>query len=155
MQGIANKRQQEANSETQLANAAQAQIIRDTAQLNEFKNTSTQLVEYLKKWQPYFNELDSAQRAELNLSLKIKEDNLVGLSQRYEIVTLKGNASIPRALRAYLTFEDDYVRLLNWFGRIEQQLPTMRINSIQISKGTAANDLRMTLVLDQPLILKK
>lgn len=154
MRGIANTRQQEADKQSQLATAAQTQLARETLQFDEFKRSSTQLVDYLAKWQPYFSDLDSAQRAELNISLKIKENNLVGLSQRYEMVSLKGNASIPRALRAYLTFEDDYVRLLNWLGRIEQQLPTMRINSIQISKGTAANDLRMTIVLDQPLVQK-
>jgi len=151
MQNTANKRRQEAEKQRSAVNQTQSQLSRSTTQLNDFKKNSAYLVEYLQKWQSYFNEVDSAQRAELNISLRIKEDNLVSLSQRYEMVTLKGNATVPRALRAYLTFEDNYARVLNWIGRVEQQLPTMRIMSLQLSKGTAANDLRAVIMLDQPL----
>jgi len=152
MRGAANKRQQEADAQRQAVNVAQGQLTRESNQLDEFRKNSSQLVDYLKKWQSFFSEVDSPQRAELNISLKIKDDNLVSLSQRYEMVTLKGNPTVNRTLRAYLTFEDDYTRLLNWLGRVEQQIPTMRIMSLQFTKGTAANDLRVMMVLDQPMI---
>ena len=67
---------------------------------------------------------------------------------------MKGNASVPTALRAILIFEDDYVRLLNWLGQIEATMPTVRISSAHLTKGTRANDLRMEVAIDQPLIKK-
>ena len=152
MQNTANKRRAEAEKQRAAVNNSLSQLSRNTLQFNEFKDGSSHLVEYLQKWQSHFNEIDSAQRAELNISLRIKEDNLVSLAQRYEMITLKGNPTVPRALRAYLTFEDNYARVLNWIGRVEQQLPTMRIMSLQLTKGTAANDLRAVIMLDQPLI---
>lgn len=152
MRGAANKRQQEADTQRRAVSAVQGQLTRESGQLADFRKNSSQLVDYLGKWQPFFNDVDSPQRAELNISLKIKEDNLVSLSQRYEMVTLKGNPTVNRSLRAYLTFEDDYTKVLRWLGRVEQQIPTMRIMSLQFSKGTAANDLRATMILDQPMV---
>ena len=67
---------------------------------------------------------------------------------------MKGNDSIPKTMRAYLTFEDDYARLLNWLGDLEVKMPTVRTSSARLSKGTRANDLRMEIVLEQPLLSK-
>ena len=84
--------------------------------------------------------------------MRIKEANLVNLAQRFEQSPLKGNASIPSTMRAYLTFEDDYARLMNWLGDLEVKMPTVRTSSARLSKGTRANDLRIELVLEQPLL---
>jgi len=65
---------------------------------------------------------------------------------------VKGNESIPKTMKAYLTFEDDYARLLNWLGDLEVKMPTLRTSSVRLAKGTRANDLRMEVVLEQPLL---
>lgn len=148
MQGEAEKAKAKAAT-----SALQLQIER--GQLAELQKSSKALIEYLNVWQPYFNAADSAQNAELKISLRIKQDNLVSLSQKYSVVGNKGNKFLPSIMRAQLTFEDDYARLLNWLGQVESQLPTLRTSSVRITRGTGVNDLKIELVLEQPLVATK
>lgn len=124
------------------------------AQFAELETNSKAIIEYLNIWQPYFGAVDSAQAAELKLSLKIKQDNLVSLSQRYEVVGNPNNSFLPQAVRAQLSFEDNYARLLNWLGQVESQLPTLRTAGVRLSRGTSEEDLKMELILEQPLIAR-
>lgn len=127
----------------------------EKGQLGALQKSSKSLIEYLNVWQPYFNAVDSSQSAELKISLRIKEDNLVSLNQKYGVISNKNNKFLPNIMRAQLTFEDDYTRLLNWLGEVEAQLPTLRTSSIRITRGTGDNDLKMELTLEQPLMATK
>ncbi len=146
--------QKDASAQEREEVAATKLLTEDGRKLGELKNSSSQLIEFLQTWQPHFEAINTSQSAEVNFTMKIKEDNLINLAQRFEPVALKGNTSIPSAMRAYVTFEDDYVRLLNWLGGIEQQMPTVRVNNLRLIKGTRANDLRMEVTLEQPLLKK-
>ncbi len=146
------KMQQEAEAAQQAENTALLTLNRERAQLSDLRRQSTDLIRFLKTWQPYFQTIDNPQSAEVNFTMRVKESNLVNLSQRFEQTGVKGNASVPTAMRAFLIFEDDYVRLLNWLGQIEATQPTIRVSSIHLTKGSRASDLRMEIVLDQPLI---
>lgn len=154
VQGSRTKVQTEANAAQQAEADANAQLNQERNQLGELRRQSTDLIEFLRIWQPYFTTIDNAQSAEVNLSMRIKEANLVNLAQRFEQTPEKGNASIPNSMRALLTFEDDYARLMNWLGDLEVKMPTVRTSSVRLSKGTRANDLRMEIVLEQPLLNK-
>ncbi len=136
----------------QTANISSSQLTHEHLQLEGLRKTSKPLIDYLNLWQPYFSSVDSPQNAELKISLKIKEDNLITLSQRYEVASQKNNRSLPSLMRAHVTFEDNYSRLLNWIGRLEQELPTMRISSVRVAKGTGPNDLKLDMTLEQPIM---
>jgi hypothetical protein len=144
--------QNEANAAQQAEADVNAQLTQERSQLGELRRQSADLIEFLKIWQPYFTTIDNPQSAEVNLSMRIKDANLVNLAQRFEQTPVKGNVSIPNTMRAYLTFEDDYARLMNWLGDLEVKMPTVRTSSVRLSKGTRANDLRMEVVLEQPLL---
>ena len=146
------KVQDEANAAQQAETDASAQLNQERGQLSELRRQSTDLIEFLRIWQPYFTTIDNTQSAEINLSMRIKDANLVNLAKRFEPTPVKGNASIPNTMRAFLTFEDDYARLMNWLGDLEVKMPTVRTTSARLSKGTRPNDLRMEIVLDQPLL---
>jgi len=146
--------QKEATAAKQKAEASARALRTEQKQLVDLRTSSEQLIEYLKVWQPYFDAVDSPQNAELKISLRVKEDNLVNLSQRYEVVGQK-NPSLPMVMRAYLSFEDNYSRLLNWLGRMESQLPTLRVSSLRLTRGTGPNDVKMDLILEQPLMKQK
>jgi len=148
------KMQGEADTAKSQTSSSSLQLQIERGQYAELENSSKSLIEYLNIWQPYFKAVDSAQSAELKISLRIKEDNLVSLSQRYETVSNPGNSFLSSIMRARLTFEDDYVRLLNWLGEVESQLPTIRVGSIKLTRGTGGNDLKMELILEQPLVSK-
>ena len=152
VQGNRTQVQNEASAAQQAEADANAQLNQERGHLSELRRQSTDLIEFLRIWQPYFTTIDNPQSAEVNLSMRIKEANLVNLAQRFEQSPLKGNASIPSTMRALLTFEDDYARLMNWLGDLEVKMPTVRTSSARLSKGTRANDLRIELVLEQPLL---
>ena len=154
VQGNRTKVQTEANAAQEAETDASAELNQERGQLGELRRQSTDLIEFLRIWQPYFTTIDNPQSAEVNLSMRIKEANLVNLAQRFELTPVKGNASIPNTMRASLTFEDDYVSLMNWLGDLEVKMPTVRTGSVRLSKGTRANDLRMEIVLEQPLLSK-
>ena len=154
VQGHRTKVQNEAGAAQQAESDANAQLTQERSQLGELRRQSTELIEFLRIWQPYFSTIDNPQSAEVNMSMQIKDANLVNLAQRFELTPTKGHASIPNTLRGFLTFEDDYVRLMNWLGDLEVKMPTVRTSSVRLSKGTRTNDLRMEVVLEQPLLKK-
>lgn len=152
VQGNRTKVQRQATAAQQEETDAMTALNQENAQLGNLRRQSSDLIEFLRIWQPYFTTIDSPQSAEVNLSMRIKEANLVNLAQRFEMMPVKANGSIPNAMRAFLTFEDDYARLMNWLGEVEVKMPTMRTSSVRLSKGTRANDLRMEVVFEQPLL---
>jgi len=146
------KVQNEAGATQAEEDAAGAQLARERNQLANLRRQSTDLIEFLQIWQPYFTTIDSPQSAEIAMQMRVKDADLLNLKQRYESIPIKNSASIPSTLRALLTFEDDYSKLLNWLGKLETSMPTIRTTSVRLSKGTRANDLRMEVVLDQPML---
>lgn len=145
MQKAVDAKAAEEESKIQLVNMEQSQV-------STLTRASAGLLEFLQTWKPYFESLNSAQSAEVAFTMRVKEGNLVSLSQRFEQVANKDNASIPKSLRAYVTFEDNFSGLLNWLGHVEVDFPTVRIDQLRLSRGTRAGDLRMELTMDQPLL---
>jgi len=151
--GLSDKRQIEADDAQRQETDAQSQLDRERLQLAELRRQSADDIQFLETWQPFFETIDTAQSAEVNYTMLVKESSLVNLSQRFEQSGTK-NPSVATVLRAYLTFEDDYVRLMNWMGDLETKLPTVRISNVHLTKGTRASDIRMELTLEHPLLKK-
>lgn len=141
----------EADSARAQASNATTQLQVERSQFADLQKSSKPLTDYLKVWQPYFAAIDSAQNAELKISLRIKEAGLVSLRQKFDQTGNTANSSLPSLMRAQLTFEDNYPKLLNWLGQIEEQLPTLRTKSLNLSRGSSQDDVRLQLVLEQPL----
>ena len=152
VQGHRTKVQGEAESAQIAEENAASQLSRERAQLAELKRQSADLIEFLRVWQPYFGVIDSPQSADIAMQMRVKDANLVNLSQRFEEVGVKGNDSIPTARRSLLTFDDDYSKLLNWLGELEKTMPTISTASVRLAKGTRPNDLRMEVVMEQPIL---
>jgi len=146
--------QKEAADARMAEEAANSNLSRERNQLSELRRQSADLIEFLKIWQPQFDVINTAQSAEVNFSMQIRDSGLVNLAQSFRTEGVKGNASIPSLLSANLVFEDDYVRLLNWLGKMEAALPTMRVNGIHLSRGSRLADARLEVTLEQPLIAK-
>ena len=121
-------------------------------QLLSLETGATDLMAFLDAWEPYFKKFSTPQSIEVELSMRVREANLVSLAQRFEQVGLKDNSALPRSVRAVATFEDKYSTLLNWIGNLEKEIPTLRIVSLRLTRATRPGDLRVELVLDQPLI---
>jgi hypothetical protein len=121
----------------------------------DLKRQSDDLLKFVEKWEPFFAILDEQQAAETGISMKVREAQMLNLSQRYQQIphkiNNKDNASLPILMRATLVFDDDYVKLLNWVGLMEKIKPTMRIGRLVLAKGSRGDDLRMDVTLEVPL----
>jgi hypothetical protein len=121
----------------------------------DLQRQSKDLLEFVSKWEPYFAVLEEQEAAETSISMKVRETDMLNLSQRYQQVPHKinntANKSLPILMRANLIFDDDYAKLLNWVGMMEKIRPTMRVGRLVLSKGSRGEDLRMDVTLDVPL----
>jgi len=138
---------EEKGLETQLA--AEKDILTD------LQRQSDELLKFVAKWKPFFALIEEKQSAETGISMKVREEGMLTLSQRYQQVphkiNNKDNVSLPVLIRATLLFDDNYSKLLMWFGNMEKIKPTMRVGRLALSKGSRGEDLRMELVLEIPL----
>lgn len=132
------------------ANASATLLLGERMGLTGMQENSADMLEFLNLWSQPMNTFDTPESAELAIAARVKQAELLTLSQRFE-VTKNDNESLPRIVRAYLTFEDDYVKTLNWIGSIESEFPSSRITALRILRGEGGDDVRVTLTLDLPL----
>ena len=133
--------------------ARAAESGRKTAQ-QEFDKKDRETIalrDYLAEWQPYLKQTKSDSAAEGMFDQKLNQGELVILRQSFEPVKLDPASTIPNALRARLVFENDYHMLLNWLGSLESSLPTCRVSSCRITKGTKGNDVKLEMSAEVPL----
>jgi hypothetical protein len=137
----------------QAALATQLQAEKDVYE--DLQRQSKDLLEFVEKWEPFFAVIEEQQAAETGISMKVREAEMLNLSQRYQQIPHKinnvDNKSLPILMRSTLVFDDSYSKLLNWVGMMEQIRPTMRIGRITLSKGSRGDDLRMDVTLEVPL----
>ena len=119
------------------------------------EDNSAEMLSYLDAWTAPLGEVDTPEAGELHVSSRVKEAGLVTLAQRFEVAANVGNDAIPRVIRAHLTFEDDYARTMNWLGNIEESMPSSRVTDLKIARGESGNDIRLSLVIDVPLLQKE
>lgn len=121
----------------------------------DLQRQSADLLEFVAKWEPFFAILEEQQAAETSISMKVREAEMLNLSQRYQQIphkiSNKDITALPILMRASLVFDDDYIKLLNWVGQMEKIRPTMRIGRLALSKGSRGDDLRMDVTLEIPL----
>ena len=123
--------------------------------LTDLQRQSKDLLEFVQKWLPYFAVIEEQQAAETGISMKVREAEMLNLSQRYQQIphkiNNKDNASLPILMQASLVFDDSYSKLLNWIGMMEKIRPTMRVGRLALAKGSRGEDLRMDVTLEVPL----
>jgi hypothetical protein len=122
---------------------------------NDLQRQSKDLLDFVSKWEPFFAVIEEQQAAETGISMKVREAEMLNLSQRYQQIPHKinnvANKSLPLLMRATLVFDDSYSKLLNWVGNMEKIRPTMRIGRLALEKGSRGEDLRMDVTLEVPL----
>jgi len=160
VQGVLQSRKRLAKINSELASAQSTARGMDLTLQNE-RNTllqvqrnSATMLDFLNAWSAALRKIETPEAGELNIASRVKQGGLITLSQRFESITNK-NDTIPHLIRAHLTFEGDYVKTLNWLGKVEEELPSSRVTNLRIVRGESGNDVRMSLVLDLPLVKKE
>lgn len=108
--------------------------------------------EYLSLWEPHLKQTRNAQFGEALINLRIKQGDIITLSQSFETVKFNKGGTIPTTLQARLVFEDDYVKTLNWLANLEGTMPATRVSSLRLAKGQSGNDIKMETTIDIPIL---
>lgn len=142
----------EARGEAIKAEGASSSAKRELAKLKEY---SAALRDFAKAWSPYVEAVTSSQATEQRVIDLIKESGVFALSQRFELMEQKKDSLVKKRLRANLTIEDHYAKVLNWMGKVESAIPVCRVTSARLTRGQSGNDVRLELILDFPVISEK
>jgi hypothetical protein len=154
-QGKAKSLNGEADAAAQEEAGLSTQLEAERGVYEDLERQSKDLLGFVAKWEPFFAVIEEQQAAETGISMKVREANMLNLSQRYQQVPHKinnvANKSLPILMSASLVFDDSYAKLLNWVGTMEKIRPTMRIGRLVLTKGSRGEDLRMDVTLEVPL----
>jgi hypothetical protein len=149
------KEQKAALEARQAAIKAEGIASKAKRELTQLEDSTAQLRNFAKAWSPYVEAVSSSQATEQKVIDLIKDAGVFALSQRFELLDQKKDAFVKKRLRANITIEDHYAKVLNWMGAVESAIPVCRVSSCRLTRGQSGNDIRLELILDFPVISEK
>jgi hypothetical protein len=150
--GKADAMKQEAETARGAAEAAQQTVNVETIQLTSLKAKTAPLRKYLGVWDPYLRQSSNEERGQTMIDEMIRQGSVQSLDRKYNAAINANNAYIPKVVRADLLFEDDYHKSVEWLGEVERSFPASRVSRCRLTKGTNANDIKMELTIDLPIV---
>ena len=145
----------EADAAQLAAEGASQQVNIAETQLTALKTRTDAIRQYLAIWDPFLRRSDSEERGQTLIDDLIRQGGVTQLSGKYDPAPNAGNAYIPKILKAELLFEDDYHKTLEWLGEVERSLPAARISKCRINKGTTANDIKLEISIELPVVAQE
>jgi hypothetical protein len=125
-------------------------------QLGRLKSDNEALRKYLALWLPKLQETDDETKARTAFSRIYKQhgEGLVSHADRSNVVGNKDRLFLPKRFQNILSVEGDYGQAVTLIGQIERQMPASRISSLSLTKGTRGNDVKLSLTIDTPMMVK-
>lgn len=141
-----------ANEAQLAAEAAAAKTESANTSLQVVKHEARELQRFLAAWVPQIQQMGTLQEVEEAIQVNTREKGVFVVSQRFEDKANSGNLMMPRSVLASMVIEDDYSKVMNWFGEIERRLPLARVLSCQISAAATGRQIHMEISFEVPLI---
>jgi hypothetical protein len=142
----------EASVANDAAQAAQQELNRSTMALNGQKVRTDAIRKYLHVWEPYLRQSANEERGQTMIDELIRQGGLQAIDRKYNASPMTGSVYVPKVVRAELLFEDDYHKSVEWLGELERAYPSCRIFKCRLTKGSNANDIKMELTVDLPIV---
>lgn len=134
--------------------ATTAENERSTAEIKTavIKTETEELRRFLRSWLPAVDKIQTQQEVAQTIELSLREGGITLIRQRKdEPKTSNTNKIIPRSVLTTLTIEDEYAKVLNWFGDIERRLPLARMKAVQVAGGSTARQLKLDVTFETPI----
>jgi hypothetical protein len=152
IRGKAEAMKAEAGAANDAAQAAQQQVNINTIALNGQKVRTDAVRKYLQVWEPYLRQSANEERGQTMIDELIRQGGLQAIDRKYNSSPMTGSTFVPKVVRAELLFEDDYHKSVEWLGELERAYPACRIFKCRLTKGSNANDIKMELTVDLPIV---
>ncbi len=134
------------------AEAAEQQAQLAQIQLKTLDSKTAELRLVYGEWKPHFEAYRTPQDAEQRIAEVIREGDVFLISQKFEAKEYDKTTLLAESLVADLVVEDDYMKTLNWLGRLEESIPNCRITRCQIHRGERGNDIHLELQVQVPIL---
>ncbi|MDA7673146.1 hypothetical protein N8615_02000 [Verrucomicrobiales bacterium] len=102
-------------------------------------------------WLPHFLAVQNPEAAEQRISELVRAGDIFLLSQKYEERKIDPDSMISRALVATLVVEDDYVKTMNWLGKVEDLIPSCRVAKCRMIRGDRGDNIHVELTIQVPV----
>lgn len=143
---------QHADEARTAADSARQMVNMGNIRLVGLKSQTEALRKYLAVWTPYMEQSSDEERGQALIDDIIRRSRVQLINGKYDPVQNPGSSYVNKLIRAELLFEDDYHKSLQWLGELERALPASRITKCRINKGTNANDIKIELTVDLPVV---
>jgi hypothetical protein len=120
--------------------------------LNELKKNTEAVRQNFREWEPELKLVDKTEKAEEAIQDTIRESKLYALESKSTVQPVIGNKYVTKVLVSEITLEDDFHRIINWMGNLEETRSACRVTSCSIVKGASANDVRMKITIELPIM---
>ncbi len=150
-QKVTAMRQEAEDAETAAANA---ETERSTAEIKTamIKTETEELRRFLRSWLPAVDKIQTQQEVKQTIELSLREGGITLIRQnKDEPKTSNTNKIIPRSVLTTLAIEDEFAKVLNWFGDIERRLPLARMKAVQVAGGSTARQLKLDVTFETPI----
>ena len=134
------------------AESAEQQSQLAEIQMKSLESKTADLRRIYSEWEPDFVSYGTQHEAERRILELIREGDILPISRQFDQREVDKNERISEVLVGDLVFEDDYVKTLNWLGKLEQTIPACRITKCVLTRGDRGNNVNMELQIQIPLL---
>jgi hypothetical protein len=127
----------------------QAEAARDLLQHAQFK--ARELQRFLEAWTPQVTRLASRQEVESAIQANTRDKGVFVVSQRFEDKANSGIKMMPKSVMASMVVEDDFHKVMNWLGSMEQKVPLARVTSCRVSAAGTGRQIHVEVSMEVPL----
>jgi hypothetical protein len=148
----ARERQMEAEDAVAEAEAAatDADLMHTILEKAQFE--AAELRKFLREWTVLIDRLGSRQEVETAILSINRDSNIFVLSQRFEDKANTNQKMMPKQVMVSMLVEDEFPKVMNWFGTLEQRVPLMRVKTCRVTSGSTGRQIQMEVTLEVPLI---
>lgn len=108
---------------------------------------------FLQAWTPYVDKAQTEQEVESAIEYSLRDRGISLIrSRKTEIKSSRDNKLIPKTVLTTVVIEDEYAKVLNWFGDLEKRLPLARVKTFRLTGGSSSRQLRLDISLETPLV---
>ena len=152
VRGKAVKARQAAESVRIQAQSAEQQKQMAEIKLKSFDSQTAELRGVYTEWLPYLKEFSNSGDGEQRIREVIREGDVFVISQKVKSIKIDKSGFISHALGAEIEVEDDYTKVMNWLGELEETLPSCQITKCKITRGDRGNNVHMEVKLQVPIV---
>ena len=143
---------EDATAASDAANAAE--MARQTAEIlvTKTKAETEELRRFLTTWMPHAQKIQTEQEVDGAFEFSVRDRGIFIKSRKSEVKARREDKFMPRVVQTTIVVEDEYAKVMNWFGDIEKRLPLARVTACSLTGGSTVRQLRLDVTIETPIV---